>query len=221
MARPISWLPRVHDIRRSISNSSLSHFDRKDIERAFGLQPRAAQKLLEIFPATRVGSSRLVERESVNAFLDKVQQSGDVARLINQERRSAAAPSSKKPRHIVRTDLPAVRLDALPDKLTLETGRLEIRFSNLEEMAQTLFGIAQLLEFEGDEFARLYEPALAKTPIPTSRRSGACSRNWKKWKLRKTGPLKILKRFLLLPLSCHTRQDNLTVGHLEWQGLPI
>ncbi|MDQ1450390.1 MAG: hypothetical protein QOK38_256 [Acidobacteriaceae bacterium] len=35
MPRPISWLPRLHEIRRSVVNSVRSHYDRNDLERLF------------------------------------------------------------------------------------------------------------------------------------------------------------------------------------------
>jgi hypothetical protein len=37
MPRPLSWLPRLHEIDRSVANSVRSHYDRRDIERLFEL----------------------------------------------------------------------------------------------------------------------------------------------------------------------------------------
>jgi len=53
---PITWLPRLAEIRRSVKNSARSHYERKDIERLFELQPRAAQALVQgIWPSAKVG----------------------------------------------------------------------------------------------------------------------------------------------------------------------
>jgi len=49
--RPITWLPRLQEIRRSVANSIRLHYDRRDIEALFELQTRAAQNLLIRFPA--------------------------------------------------------------------------------------------------------------------------------------------------------------------------
>jgi len=38
-ARPICWLPRLHLIRRAVTNSVRSHYDRHDLEQLFELQP--------------------------------------------------------------------------------------------------------------------------------------------------------------------------------------
>jgi hypothetical protein len=65
LPRPISWLPRLSEIRRSIKNSVRSHYERKDIERLFQLQPRAAQALIQgIAPSARVGRSFLLSFQS-------------------------------------------------------------------------------------------------------------------------------------------------------------
>jgi hypothetical protein len=72
MPRPGSWLPRLHTISRSVANSVRSHYDRRDLEHLFELQPRAAQKLLEMLPTVEIGTSRLVDREVLAGFLDRV-----------------------------------------------------------------------------------------------------------------------------------------------------
>ena len=41
MPRPISWLPQLHAIERSVQNSVRSHYQRRDLEQLFSLQPRA------------------------------------------------------------------------------------------------------------------------------------------------------------------------------------
>ena len=51
MSRPISWLPRLHEITRAVEHSIRSHYDRHDLEELFELQPRAAQKMLEMVRA--------------------------------------------------------------------------------------------------------------------------------------------------------------------------
>ncbi len=55
VARPVSWLPRLHTITKTVQNSVRSHYDRGDLERLFELQPRAAQKMLEMLPIVRSG----------------------------------------------------------------------------------------------------------------------------------------------------------------------
>jgi hypothetical protein len=61
MAHPVSWLSRLAEICRSVKNSVRSHYERKDIEPLFELQPRAAQVLMQgISPSAKVGRSFLL-----------------------------------------------------------------------------------------------------------------------------------------------------------------
>src|SRR5271157_615883 len=71
--RPVSWLPRLAEIRRSVKNSVRSHYERKDIERLFQLQPRSAQALIQgIAPSAKVGQGYLLARADLQAFLERV-----------------------------------------------------------------------------------------------------------------------------------------------------
>jgi len=105
MPRPISWLPRLHEIARSVANSVRSHYDRRDLEQLFELQPRAAQKLLEMLPTVQVGTSGLVERETLGAFLERVRDSENTTELFEQIRKEKAGNSRRKIRALVRRDL--------------------------------------------------------------------------------------------------------------------
>lgn len=108
MPRPISWLPRLHEISRSVATSVRSHYDRRELEQLFGLQPRAAQRLLELLPSVQIGTSRLIEREVLAGFLDRVRDTEDTTGLFEQIRTEKASISKRKPRSLVRRDLEAV-----------------------------------------------------------------------------------------------------------------
>ena len=157
MARPVSWLPRVPDIMRSVKNSVRSHYDRGDIQNLFELQSRAASKLLELLPTMQVGTSRLVEREILLAFLGRVADADDVPTLLDQARAQKASVSRKKPRSLVRRDVAEAGLTCLPDTITLTRGRLEIRFLLLEDLANSLLLLARVMEREGDKMAKACE----------------------------------------------------------------
>jgi hypothetical protein len=157
MPRPLSWLPRLAAITRRVQNSVRSHYDRKDLETLFELQPRAAQLLLEALPTTEVGRAHLVEREALLRFLDGMRETDNTAAYMEQVRRQKAAVSRKKPRTLIRRDLEPVRLASLPESVTLSRCRLEVSFRTLEDLAQSLYALAQAIDADGDEMARLYE----------------------------------------------------------------
>ena len=133
--------------------------------RLFELQPRAAQKLLELLPTVQVGTSRLVEREALAAFLEGVAKAGNTAAYLAAVRRDRAAVSRRKLRHLVARDREPVRLVSLPETLHLERGRLEVTFTTIEELAQNLYALAQAIETDGDVMAGDFE-LLPPRPSP-------------------------------------------------------
>ncbi len=163
MPRPITWLPRLHEIRRAVANSVRSHYDRRDLERLFEVQPRSAQKLIELFPALTVGTSRLVEREALVRFLAGAQIADDIPGYIEGLRLAKAAPSRRRLRSFVSTDLPPVSFASLPESVTLSRGRLEISFGTVDQLAEDMFTLVRILDAETEEFARAYEP---EPPLP-------------------------------------------------------
>jgi hypothetical protein len=157
MPRPISWLPRLHVIRRTVTNSVRSHYDRRELETLFELQPRAAQKLSEMLPSVRVGTSRLIEREALVSFLAHAQDADDVALLFNQLRADKTLSSRRSIRSLVRRDLEPISLASLPNVIQLSPGQLTISFSTVEQLAENLLLVARILESEGEEVAAAYE----------------------------------------------------------------
>lgn len=80
MPRPISWVPRLHEISHSVANSVRLHYGRRNIEQLFELQPRTAQKLIEMVAGVQIGtswpySSRRSEREG-NSFAAEITITG-------------------------------------------------------------------------------------------------------------------------------------------------
>ena len=157
MPRPVSWLPRLHEIRRTVANSVRSHYDRRDIEGLFELQPRAAQELLKMLPSVQVGTSRLLDREVLAGFLGRVQDAEDTSELFEQLRTEKTAVSRRKPRSLVRRDLDPVSLASLPDSITLSRGRMQVDFRSVEQLAESLLMLARVLESDGDQFAVDFE----------------------------------------------------------------
>ena len=62
MGRRLSWLDRLYPISRSVAGSARSHYDRKDLQQLFEIQPRSAQNLMAALPTVPIGRAHLVER---------------------------------------------------------------------------------------------------------------------------------------------------------------
>ena len=158
MPRTATWLPRLYDITRSVKRSSRSHYDRAELEKLFELQPRAAQLILEMLPTIPVGTSRLIEREALLSFLQKVHDAEDTSALFEQLRKERNTVPRPKLRTLVRTDLPPVNLTSLPDSIQLDRGSLRVEFETVQGLAEDLMWVARLLTEEAEEFAAAYEP---------------------------------------------------------------
>jgi hypothetical protein len=158
MPRPISWLPRLHEIRRSVVNSVRSHYDRNDLERLFEVQPRSAQLLLELLPTVRLGRSLLVEREALAQFIERLSVAEDVSSEIERIRSERPGQVRKKLRYVVTDEVANATVSSLPSNVVAEAGRLEIRFSTLIELAESLHAVAQALDHDLDTCVKLWEP---------------------------------------------------------------
>jgi hypothetical protein len=166
MARSVSWLPRLHEIRRSVDNSVRSHYERRDLELLFKVQPRTAGKLLEMLCGMRIGSSNLVERATLQKFLKSVSEEENVTAVCLRQRSEKENISRRKARSLVRRDLDPVGLTALPQWIVLSRGCLEIRFNTTEQLGEAMLMLARILESDGDEFALKFEPPITPRNTP-------------------------------------------------------
>ena len=157
MPRPVSWLPRLHEIRRAVASSVRSHYERKEIESLFQVQPRAAQLLLEMLPTSVIGRSRLVERQTLADFLDRLHKADDPSAELDLIRAQGGKASRKKIRTLVRLDSEPLQLDSLPANIEFIPGQMIVSFRTIEDLAQAMYNLARVMETDGDELARQYE----------------------------------------------------------------
>ena len=157
MPRPVSWLPRLHEIRRAVASSVRSHYERKEIESLFQVQPRAAQLLLEMLPTSVIGRSGLVERQTLADFLDRIHKADDPSAELDLIRGQGGKASRKKIRTLVRLDSEPLQLDSLPGNIEFIPGQMIVSFRTIEDLAQAMYNLARVIETDGDELARRYE----------------------------------------------------------------
>ncbi|HWQ57257.1 MAG TPA: hypothetical protein VN442_26475 [Bryobacteraceae bacterium] len=146
-ARP-QWLLRVPDILAELSALEVPVVDRSIIESAFRVKRRRAIYLLGWFGGYQVGRTFLVERDSL---LRQLRQIAAGERFDYEKRRHERLTESLAR---VRRELQAANVvipvpeqtpqpAGLPDGVTLETGRLLVEFSSVEDLLGKLYGIAQ------------------------------------------------------------------------------
>ncbi len=152
MSRPLTWLPRLHEIRREINQSVRSHYERKDLEPIFHLQHRAAHQLMQLLPCTKIGRSLIIERQALINFLDQIHETEDPATVVQSLRAATEAPKRRTLRNLVQKDNTPVTLETLPTSIVLSPGEATIRFVRMEDLAASLLALAQVLYSE-DGFA--------------------------------------------------------------------
>jgi hypothetical protein len=159
MARPVSWLPRLAEIRRSVAGSVRTHYDRRALEKLFQMQPRASGKLMAMLRrGAPLGTSHLVEREVLLRFLDAVTEAEDTTGALAQQKAENGALTRRKPRTLVRREFEEIDPASLAP--WLERGVLkETRFASAQQLADILWRIACAVQGDGLEaFCKLYEP---------------------------------------------------------------
>ena len=160
MPRSLSWLDRIVPIARSVGESSRSHYDRKELQRLFELQPRAAQQLMAALPNISIGRARLVEREALLAFLRALNDAENPAETFAAMRAEGGKPVRRTLREFSLQDYPA-SAESPPRMVTIERGELRVKFQTLEELAEAMLYLATVFTHDLEGFATLYEPPQA------------------------------------------------------------
>ena len=160
MARTLSWLDRIVPISRTVQESARSHYDRKDIERLFELQPRAAQQLMAALPCVPVGRAKLVERKALSDLLRHLNESDRPAQTFAEMRAEGGKTVRRKLREFSLQDHLATA-DSPPRMMTIERGEMRVKFGTLEELAEAMLYLATVFNNDLEGFARLYEPIAA------------------------------------------------------------
>ncbi|WP_420240091.1 hypothetical protein ACOBR2_21500 (plasmid) [Telmatobacter bradus] len=159
MARTVSWIPRLPSLLRSVQDSVRSHYSSRELEKLFEIQPRSAQMLLGVLPTVRIGRTLLVEREALVGFLERLNKASDPGQELSALRTAPKPPViRRKLRELIRRDADTT-LTSLPSNIKLEVGQLGIHFQNIEDLVQSLWRLAQVLEGDLEGFAERYEPA--------------------------------------------------------------
>ncbi len=161
MPRTLSWLDRIVPISRTVQESARSHYDRKELQRLFELQPRAAQQLMAALPSVPVGRARLVEREALSDFLRKLNDSENPAETFARMRAEGGNLVRRKLREFSLQDYPA-SVDSPPRMMAIERGEVRIKFQRLEELAEAMLYLATVFNHDLEGFATLYEPLIER-----------------------------------------------------------
>jgi hypothetical protein len=110
-----------------------------------------------MLPTTAIGRSRLVERQVLAEFLDRIHMADDPSAELDLIRAQGGVVSRKRLRTLVRRDVEPLRLDSLPANVEFIPGQMIVSFRTIEDLAQAMYSLARAIETDGDELAKRYE----------------------------------------------------------------
>jgi hypothetical protein len=157
-----SWFHRIAEIREAVASASLAFLDRGDIEELFRVRRRQAVNLLHRLGASPLGTSLVVERARLLAFLDgnmttdvfrnERRRREHVREALEVARREARGKDVRFP--IASQALPGSLGDLSPE-IRLAPGELQIRCTGAEDLLQKLYLLSKAIASDFASFERL------------------------------------------------------------------
>ena len=166
------WLLALPDAIRQLEALDRELLTRRDIERLFGVSKVRAAQLMATFGAGRTGHILTLPRA---ALLRQLRRHRKRAAFRGEEaRRDRVVTEIRKARLTgIRVAVPVealeARLSGLPAGVSVEPGRIEVRFSGAKDAVGRLFALAQALTNDYEQFEALVDGA---TPGAAGERCG-------------------------------------------------
>jgi hypothetical protein len=149
------WLLAIPDAIAQLETFERELLTRRDLEHLFGVSKTRAAALMHTFGATPTGNVRTLPRTQLlrrlrsyrkgSAFTAELDRRDHVVTTLRQAR--IAGIRLKVP-----VDTLSVRLAGLPDGVTVERGRIEVRFTGARDAVTRLFALAKALTNDYDRF---------------------------------------------------------------------
>ena len=136
MPAPPRWLLAVPDAIRQLETLDRDLLTRRDVERLFGVSRARTAQLMRTFGAELVGASRVLRRTALLRQLRTYRQRA--AFRGEEERRTRLVAALRQARLTgIRVAVPIEALEArlagLPEGVSVEPGRIEVRFSGAQD----------------------------------------------------------------------------------------
>ena len=152
------WLLALPDAIRQLEQLDRDLLIRRDVERLFGVSKVRAVALMTAFGAGRTGHLLTLPRADLlrqlrrhrtrAAFRGEATRRDRVVTAIRQARLTGI-------RVAVPSEALEARLSGLPAGVSVEPGRIEVRFSGAQEAVARLYALAQALSNDYDRFETL------------------------------------------------------------------
>ena len=154
------WLLAIPDAIRQLAALDREVLTRRDVEQLFGVSRARAATLMQTFGAELTGNQRTLPRTQLlrqlrrhrtrAAFRGEATRRDRVVTAIRQARLTGI-------RVAVPREAREARLAGLPAGVSVEPGRIEVRFSGAQDAVGRLFALAQALTHDYERFEALVE----------------------------------------------------------------
>ena len=138
------WLLAIPDAIRQLDALDRDLLTRRDLERLFGVSKVRAAQLMATFGAGRTGHILTLPRAAL-------------LRQLRRHRKRAAFRGEEARRERVVTAIRKARLTGIRVAVSVEPGRIEVRFSGAKDAVGRLFALAQALTNDYERFEALVE----------------------------------------------------------------
>lgn len=170
MPKPVSWANDAHAIREGATKSKAQTYTRQAIEHLFGIKRVAAQNLMKLIGRLNVvGSTHVVDRNDVLAFLDSVIASDSIsAGVLARQLSKEATPRVQRLNMSLPADLRTVTCRDMPENILLAPGQLTIRGDSAEDIVEALMLVAQVLTNDLGTAVDLLQPPKPPAEVKNS-----------------------------------------------------
>ena len=156
------WLLAIPDAIRQLEQLDRTLLTRRDLERLFGVSKVRAVALMTTFGAGRTGPLLTLPRTALLRQLRRPRTR--VAVRDEATRRDRVVTAIRQARLIgIRAAVPREALEArlagLPAGVSVEPGRIEVRFRGAQDAVGRLFALAQALTNDYERFEALVDGA--------------------------------------------------------------
>ena len=156
------WLLAIPDAITQLEALDQDLLTRRDLERLFGVSKVRATQLMTAFGAGRTGHLLTLPR---GALLRQLRRHRTRAAVRGEAtRRDRVVTAIRQARLTgIRVAVPSealeARLSGLPEGVSVEPGRIEVRFSSAKDAVGRLFALAQALTHDYERFEALVDGA--------------------------------------------------------------
>ena len=164
------WLLSIPDAISQLEALDRTLLTRRDVERLFGVSKARAATLMQTFGAELVGNQRTLPRAKLLQQLRK--HRGRAAFRGEEERRARLVAELRQARLTgirvkLRVETLGAKLASLPEGVTVERDRIEVRFYGAKNAVERLYALAHALVNDYERFEALVDHGVGGGEVVT------------------------------------------------------